>query len=107
MKYYLMLSTIDDNNKAIEISKHLVENKISACVNILPKVSSIYRWKGKIYNEKEHLMLIKITGKNLNNAIQKLKKLHPYETPEIIYFEIKGGEDNYLKWLNNSSGGNQ
>jgi len=99
MKYIIILSTINELNKAKEISKHLLQKKLCACVNLIPKITSLYTWKNEFVEDNEILMLIK-TKENLFEAVKnEINKLHPYETAEIISFEIKNGNKDYLNWI--------
>ena len=86
---------------AKDLARKLVEERLVACVNIVPKVQSIYRWEGKIEDDEEALMLIKTTSKMIAPVSSRLKELHPYDVPEIISLEIKKGEGNgdYLAWV--------
>lgn len=97
--YIVCLVTIDDLGKAVEIAGFLVEKGLVACVNILPEIRSIYRWKGNVCDEGEKLMIIK-TRKELFDTVQAaVKKLHPYEVPEIISLDIDRGLPEYLRWI--------
>ncbi|RWS00029.1 CutA-like protein, partial [Dinothrombium tinctorium] len=77
----------------------IVENKLAACVNIVPKVISIYEWKGKIENDSEALMMIKTRTSRVDELIAFVKKNHPYEVCEVITTAIQHGNPDYLKWL--------
>jgi periplasmic divalent cation tolerance protein len=97
--YILCLVTIDDIGKAGEIARALVENEIVACVNIIPEIRSIYRWKGEVCDEGERLMLMK-TREELFPKLQTLiRELHPYDVPEIIALRIEHGLPEYLRWI--------
>ncbi len=88
-------------NKAIgeQIADHLVKHKLAACVNILPKVTSIFEWKGKVQYEEELLLMIK-SMKQLNEAsFAAIKNIHPYDVPEIIAIDINDGDPAYLNWI--------
>jgi len=89
--------TLEEGEKIASI---LVEEKIVACVNILKNIFSVYRWKGKVEEETEHLLLIKTTEKNSEKLISKIEEIHSYETPECIGFKIDKGSNDYLKWVN-------
>ncbi len=101
--YILCLVTIDDLTKASEIAGILVEKGLAACVNIVPEIRSIYRWNGQTCNDTERLMIIK-TRKHLFEKLQSvIKKMHPYEVPEIISFDIQQGYPEYLRWIDDST----
>ena len=103
MEYILVLCTIDDLTKAKEISRIIVEDKLAACVNIIPKISSIYFWNEEVTEDEEYLMLIK-TRKNLFEELKfKILKLHPYDTPEVISVKIDEGSKNYRDWIGAST----
>ena len=86
---------------AAELGRTIVEEKLAACVNIIPKVRSIYRWEGKVEDEEESMLFFKTTDEGQANLTRRLKILHPYEVPEIIAFEIRPEEGNpdYLDWI--------
>lgn len=100
MKSYLqVMTTTQTEEQAKIIARHLVESKIAACVQINGPIESTYRWKGKVETAQEWLCLIK-TRDNLFDEVQNaIKKLHPYETPEIIAVPIVKGSKEYLNWL--------
>lgn len=91
--------TCGSEEEAYRISKTLVEEQLAACVNILSPVRSIYRWEGKIWDEKERLLIIKTQTKHFEAIERRVKSLHSYSVPEIIGFPIKKGYPPYLIWL--------
>ena len=95
----LVLSTAPDRATAERIAGTLVEERLAACVNIVPGVTSVYRWKGKIERDAEVLCLIKTRGSLLAKLSRRLTALHPYDVPEVIALRISGGAPPYLKWL--------
>lgn len=95
----VIYSTIDDIKKARKIANTLVEEKLVACVNIIPKIESIYRWKGKIESSNECVIIAKTVDKNVKKVITKIKDMHPYELPDIIILPIIGGLKEYLKYI--------
>lgn len=97
--YIIVFCTVPGKEKTYEISKKIIENKLAACVNFL-KVNSIFEWKGKIEEEEEYLLIIKTKDEKFEELENFIKKIHPYEVPEIIYFKIEKGNENYLKWIN-------
>jgi periplasmic divalent cation tolerance protein len=85
-----------------KIARHLVEAKLAACVNITQPIESIYRWEGRIADEKEFLMLIKSTRELFPEIELEISRLHSYHTPEIICLPIVAGSRNYLQWVSDS-----
>jgi periplasmic divalent cation tolerance protein len=98
-KVLLALSTFPDQETAREISNELVTKKLAACANILPGVESIYRWKDKIESGNETLVLFKLSEDRQSAFQEKLRSLHPYEVPEIIFVPISSGLPEYLRWV--------
>ncbi len=101
-KVLLALSTFPDVEVARRITQQLVTEKFAACANILPTVESIYRWKEKIENGNETLVLFKLSEDRQSVFQEKLKSLHPYEVPEIIFVPINSGLPDYLLWVEES-----
>ena len=95
----LIYTTINNEEDAKKIANYLIEEQIVACVNIIPNVQSIYRWKGKIEEEKEFLLIAKTVDENVIKAINKIKKLHNYEIPDIISIPINNGYSEYLDYI--------
>ena len=92
-------TTIDDIKAARIIAQALTEEQIAACVNIIPNVESIYRWKGKIENSNEVVLIAKTVDQNVKKAIQRIKQLHNYEVPDIIVLPVIGGLKDYLDYI--------
>ena len=107
MDNFIIFSTIDDKEKGKEIGKRLVEQKLAACVNIIPSVESIYVWENKTVLDNENLLLIKVSSNCLEKTINRIKELHPYEIPEIIAVKIEMGNKEYLNWIEKGCGGNK
>src|SRR3989304_5463138 len=102
--YVVWMMTAPSEAEAKRIGRTLVEERLVACCNVVPNVTSIYRWKGKICEEEEALCLMK-TRKELFDSLKKrIKELHPYEVPEIISLKIKDGLYEYLKWIDEVTG---
>ena len=91
--------TCPDENAAEGIAQTLVEEGLSACINIVPMVRSVYRWQGKTETATESLMIIKIAVSNYEKIEQRIVELHPYELPEVIGVPIIAGLEPYLAWL--------
>src|SRR6266516_6470144 len=99
VKIILALSTFPDAESARRISNELVVGKFAACANILPGVESVYRWKEKIETGNETLVFFKLNDDRQSAFQEKLRSLHPYEVPEIIFTKIDDGLPEYLRWV--------
>src|SRR6184192_3772650 len=95
----LALSTFPDAEIARHISNRLVSERFAACANIFPSVESIYRWKDKIESGNETLVFFKLSEDRQLAFRDKLRSLHPYDVPEIIFVSIAGGLTDYLQWV--------
>lgn len=98
--YQIIYCTCPDFETANKIAQHLVTAKLAACVNILPSVTSVYEWQGKIETAQEQLLLIKTCDYHYLTIEAEIKRLHPYELPEIIAVAVEHGLPDYLKWIN-------
>lgn len=99
MTEFIFLSTISDLEEGKKIARILVENRLAACVNIIKNIYSVYKWKGEVEEDDEHLLLIKTTEEKSESIIQKIDEIHSYETPECIGFKIEIGSEKYLNWI--------
>ena len=93
------LSTVATAEDAERLARALVEARLAACVNVVPSVVSVYRWKGTVEREAEVLLVIKTTGERFEELKAALLGAHPYEVPELIAFPIAAGHQPYLDWL--------
>ena len=98
-KILLALSTFPDAEIARRISNQLVRERFAACANILPAIESIYRWKEKIESGNETLVFFKLSEDRQSAFQDKLRLLHPYDVPEIIFVSIASGLTDYLQWV--------
>jgi len=95
----VVLTACDSEKQAAQLARHLVEQRVAACVNILPKARSIYRWKENIEDASEWFLLIK-SRRGLFAALRaEIEKLHTYAVPEVIALPVVDGSDTYLGWL--------
>lgn len=104
MKSYIQISTTTETKEqAQKIARYLVEKKLAACVQITGPIESTYRWKTKVETADEWLCLIKTRTTLFKKVEAAIKKLHSYETPEIIAVPIIKGSKEYLHWLNDET----
>ena len=95
----VVLMTAKDITEAEKIAGELVKDGLAACVNIINKVRSVYRWQGEICRDTEALCIIKTVKGNFETLKDKIKSLHSYTVPEVIGLPIEVGSEKYLKWL--------
>ena len=98
----LVLTTCGSIEEAREIAQSLVERQLAACVNIVPRVESVYRWQGEVETSTECLLVIKTTVDALDRLRETLNQLHSYELPEHIEIAIENGSAAYLEWIGES-----
>ena len=101
----LVLTTAGSDEEARKIARALVERKLAACVNIVPRIHSVYRWQGKVESAEEFLLIIKTTQGCQEPVRSAIKELHSYELPECIVIGINGGSEEYLRWVSESAVG--
>ncbi len=98
-KLLIILVTTASQKEAVRIGEEMVNAKLAACANVIPKIQSIYRWKGKTVKARETLLILKSTERRYHQLEGAVKAMHTYETPEIIAISVKGGLDQYMKWV--------
>jgi periplasmic divalent cation tolerance protein len=95
----LVLTTAASNDEAHKIARALLEGRLAACVNIVSKIESIYRWQGKVEESEEFLLIIKTTEAALERLQEAIRELHSYELPECIVLPVVDGSQPYLNWI--------
>ena len=98
----IVLTTVGSEDEARKIARHLVEQKLAACVNIVPQIESIYRWQDKVESAREWLLLIKTTAEGFAAVRDAIRELHSYEVPECVVIAVEDGSAEYLEWLADS-----
>ncbi len=98
---YIVLTTIDDEEKASSMARRIIGEKLAACVSIIPRVKSIYLWRGSVEEASEYILLIKTVGSRLRELVEFLRREHTYELPEIIAVKVDSGLREYLEWVKN------
>jgi periplasmic divalent cation tolerance protein len=101
----IVLSTASSEEEARKIARHLVEHRLAACVNIVPQVQSIYRWKDKVEEAGEWLLLIKTTEPAFDQVRHAIADLHSYDVPECVSLAVEDGLPDYLQWIGDSVSG--
>jgi periplasmic divalent cation tolerance protein len=100
--YVVAFSTVAKAEDAERIATALVEQSLAACVNVVPGLVSIYRWKGKVERDEERLLVIKTRRDRFEAVRAALVSLHPYEVPELVALPIEAGHAPYLAWIDES-----
>jgi periplasmic divalent cation tolerance protein len=100
----LVLTTASSSDEARNIARALVERRLAACVNILPQIESVYRWKGEVEEAQEWLLIIKTTAAGFERVRDVIRELHSYELPECVCVSIEDGGPEYLEWIGESVG---
>ena len=98
----VVLCTTNSIESAKNIANTLIKDSYAACVNIVPRIVSVYKWQGEIVTDEEYLLVIKTRRSLFGTVEEKIKSVHPYETPEIISFDISDGSKEYLDYIMSS-----
>ena len=99
-----MYCTCPDEAAGIELANHLVELGLAGCINVLPGITSIYKWHGEMKSGTEALLLIKTPAHKYPSLETEIRSRHPYELPEIIAVSLKTGLPDYLNWIRETTG---
>src|SRR5512140_3199107 len=95
----VVLVTAPSADKAAELARTLVEERLAACGNVLPGLRSIYRWEGKVHDEPEALLLLKSRAALFEALRERIVALHPYQVPEVLRLDVAAGHPPYLQWI--------
>jgi periplasmic divalent cation tolerance protein len=98
----VILCTCDKESEAETLARTLVEARLAACVNLLPRVRSIYRWKGAVETAEEWLLVIKTSRSLFRDVQSAVEKAHSYEIPELLALPLVDGSADYLNWMSQS-----
>lgn len=99
-EHIMAVTTTGDEESAVVLARALIERRVVACVNIVPRVRSLYRWKGAIEDDVECLLLMKTRADRYHALASALDELHAYDVPELIVVPIEQGSAAYLGWVN-------
>lgn len=98
----IVLTTLGAQADAAAFARVLVDERLAACVNVVPEMTSVYRWKGAIEEDREQQLIIKTTSDRVAALEARFHELHPYEVPEFLVIGVTGGSPAYLEWLGDS-----
>jgi periplasmic divalent cation tolerance protein len=98
----IVLSTFPTDRDPLALARTLVEERLVACVNVLPPMQSVYWWNGEVEQAMEHQLVMKTTRDRVEALEARLRDLHPYDVPELLVLPIVDGGELYLKWLTES-----
>jgi len=100
----VVLTTLASEDEAVQLIRALLERRLVACGTVLPAGRSIYRWQGKIADEREAVVLLKTRSARLEALKAAFGELHPYKVPELLAIAVESGLDRYLEWINAETG---
>jgi periplasmic divalent cation tolerance protein len=95
----VVLVTAPTPERAAEIARALVEERLAACGNVVPGIRSIYRWEGEVQDDQEALLVLKTTRDRFEALRERVVALHPYQVPEVLALEVEAGSAPYLAWI--------
>jgi periplasmic divalent cation tolerance protein len=95
----VVLVTVGDKETGLVLVRKVVEEKIAACGNLLPGVTSVFEWDGSIQEEREVLLILKTSADLVSRLVDRVAELHTYDVPEVLVLGVEGGYEPYLKWV--------
>lgn len=98
-EHLVVLVTAGSEDEAQEIARGLVKSMLAACVNVVPGITSIYRWQEEVQEDQEWLLVVKTRRDVLDEVIRQVQSLHSYDLPEVIALPLVGGSREYIRWL--------
>jgi periplasmic divalent cation tolerance protein len=96
----VVLTTVSNDDEAVKLVRELLERRLIACGTLLPGARSIYRWQGKIADERETMLLLKTRSARIDALQAAFKELHPYKVPELLVISVDTGLEKYIEWIN-------
>ena len=102
-RYTIVLTTLPVEADGPAFARTLVEERLAACVNLLPAMESVYRWEGRVKQAQERQVVIKTAGARVAALLERVKALHPYDVPEFVVLPILDGDEAYLRWIGDST----
>jgi periplasmic divalent cation tolerance protein len=102
IRYLVVLTTLASEEQAVRLARELLALRLVACVNVVPGVRSLYRFKGVLEDERECLLVMKTEAGRYDDLARAIAKLHPYEVPEVLALPVERGSESYLTWVSQS-----
>ena len=96
--------TAPDREEALRIGRALLEGRLAACINVLEGMQAVYWWQGRLEEARECVLLVKSDASRRDAIIAKVKELHPYSVPCVVFWPLEGGNPDYLAWIGKESG---
>lgn len=101
--YVIVLTTFPVDGDAESLARTIVDERLAACVNLLPPMQSIYRWQGAVEQASERQLVMKTTVRCVDGLKKRIAALHPYDVPEILVLPVGGGAESYLNWIDENT----
>jgi len=95
----VVVTSVGTEEQALDIAHALIRNRQAACVNLLPNIHSIYRWKGRVCDDGEYLLLIKTMGREFDGVCRTIEKINTYELPEVLAYRVDGSSPGFAAWI--------
>jgi periplasmic divalent cation tolerance protein len=96
----VVLTTVSSDDEAVKLVRALLDKRLIACGTLLPGARSIYRWQGKIADERETVLLLKTRSARVQQLQEAFRELHPYKVPEFLVLSVDTGLEKYIEWIN-------
>jgi periplasmic divalent cation tolerance protein len=97
--FVIVLTTMPIAEDVTTLARTLVDERLAACVNVLPAMDSVYRWEGAVEQAREHQLIVKTTAARVEALKARLTALHPYDVPELLVLPLSDGAASYLNWI--------
>lgn len=102
-EYVIVLTTLPADADGREFGRRLVEERLAACVNLLPVMDSVFRWEGQVEHDTERQVIVKTSRERVVALWDRIRELHPYEVPEFVVLSLVDGSEAYLRWIGEST----
>lgn len=103
-KVLTVFVTAPDREVALSLARQVVEERLAACANVMPNVTSVFRWEDSMREEPEVLLIFKTGAERVEALIERISDLHPYDVPEVLALPVEAGHGPYLEWVRDSTG---